>query len=45
MIILRNAFVQALRPSIEQSIDLGNIEEEEAKSGFLEGIFKGESEK
>ena len=45
MIILRNAFVQALRPSIEQSIDLGNIEEEEAKSGFFEGIFKGDSEK
>ncbi|GAB3022098.1 DUF748 domain-containing protein [Cyclobacterium sediminis] len=44
MIILRNAFVQALRPSIEQSINLNNIEEKESSTGFFEGIFKGDSE-
>ncbi|WP_339901326.1 DUF748 domain-containing protein [uncultured Cyclobacterium sp.] len=43
MIILRNAFVQALMPSIEQSINLNNIEEKESSTGFFEGIFKGDS--
>ena len=44
MVILRNAFVQALRPSIEQSINLNNIEEENAETGFFQGIFKGDNE-
>lgn len=42
--ILRNAFIQALRPSIEQSINISDMENEEDK-GFFEELFDGSDEK
>lgn len=34
--VLRNAFVHALQPSIDQTIDIGKVEEVEEKNPFLE---------
>ncbi|GEO22445.1 DUF748 domain-containing protein [Cyclobacterium qasimii] len=42
LLILRNAFVQALRPSIEQSINFSNVEKEESEKGFFKGLFGGD---
>lgn len=40
--ILRNAFIRALQPSIDQEINIGSVEEvetEEEKKGFLKKLF------
>ena len=37
-LVLRNAFIQALRPSIEQSIDLDDLEPKE--NGFFKELFE-----
>jgi hypothetical protein len=42
--VLRNAFVQALRPTIENSIDVNHLKAEK-KETFLEKVFGGNDEK
>lgn len=39
--VLRNAFVQALQPTIDETINIGNIGAEEEKKTFIEKIFGG----
>lgn len=41
-IVLRNAFIEALRPSIEQSIDINNMEP--TGKGFFKSLFEKESD-
>lgn len=45
--VLRNAFIQALYPSLDYQISIGSVEaaEPEEKKGFLEKIFGGEKDK
>jgi hypothetical protein len=42
--ILRNAFIEALKPSIDNEINIGSVNEvqEEKKKGFFEKIFNGD---
>jgi hypothetical protein len=42
--VLRNAFVQALRPTIENSININHLDAE-GKKTFLEKVFGGKDEK
>ena len=43
--ILQNAFVSALQPSIDEQINLGTVDREQEKKGFLEKVFGGKDEK
>ena len=43
--VLRNAFVSALQPSVDNSISIGNVHGEPEKKTFLEKIFGGKKEK
>lgn len=43
VLILKNAFIQALKPSIEQSINISNMEEKEGEKGFFKSLFDGEN--
>lgn len=45
--VMRNAFIQALYPSLDYQINIGNVEAEkpEEEKGFLEKIFSGDEEK
>jgi len=40
--LLRNAFIQALYPSLENSISLNSVEKKEAKKNFFQKIFGSE---
>jgi hypothetical protein len=37
--VLRNAFIYALRPSIDQEVNIGNVKEPEEKEGFFKRLF------
>lgn len=37
--VLKNAFVSALKPSIDNTINIGNVGEKEDKKNFLQNIF------
>jgi len=39
--LLRNAFIQALYPSLENSINLNSVDKEEEKKTFFQRIFEG----
>jgi hypothetical protein len=39
--VLRNAFVHALRPSIDQTIDIGKVEEVKEDKNFIQKLFGG----
>lgn len=44
--LLRNAFIQALQPSIDAEINIGSVDKEivkEGKKGFLKKVFGGKS--
>lgn len=43
--LLRNAFVNALKPSIDGTIDIGKVEEVESEKTFLEKVFKKKKKK
>jgi len=45
--VLRNAFIQALYPSLDYQISIGSVEatKPEEKKGFLEKIFGGDKDK
>lgn len=45
--VIRNAFIQALYPSLDYQINIGTVEAEkpEEEKGFLEKIFSGDEEK
>jgi hypothetical protein len=44
--VLRNAFVAALQPSVDNSISIGNVEgKKEEKKGLLEKVFGGKKKK
>lgn len=46
MQILRNAFISALQPSIDEQIDLATVDQkQEEKKGFLENVFGGKDKK
>lgn len=43
--ILRNAFIQALQPSIDYQINIANVDgKEEEKEGFLKRLFGGDDD-
>lgn len=42
--VMENAFVSALQPSIDQQINLGTVDKEQEKKGFLENIFSGKDD-
>jgi len=39
--LLRNAFIQALYPSLENTINLNSVDKKEEKKTFLQRIFEG----
>lgn len=43
--VLRNAFVYALRPSIDNEIDIGKVEAEPEKEGFFKKVFGKKKER
>ncbi len=43
--VLRNAFVFALRPSIDQTINIGNVEDVDTDKTFLQKVFGKDKEK
>jgi hypothetical protein len=43
--VLRNAFVHALQPSVDQTIDLGKVEEVDTKKTFLQKVFGKDKDK
>ena len=43
--LLRNAFIQALYPALENSINLNSVGKKEEKQTFLEKIFEGNKNK
>ncbi|MBA4852766.1 DUF748 domain-containing protein [Emticicia sp. BO119] len=43
--VLRNAFVNALKPSVDNTISIGNIQAESEKKTFLEKVFGGKKDK
>ncbi len=43
--VLRNAFVNALKPSVDNTISIGNVKAEPEKKTFLQKIFGGKKEK
>ncbi|MFT3750462.1 MAG: DUF748 domain-containing protein [Agriterribacter sp.] len=43
--LLRNAFIQALYPALENSIDLQSVDKKEEKQTLLERIFEGKKDK
>ncbi|MFN0034971.1 MAG: hypothetical protein ACKVUS_07895 [Saprospiraceae bacterium] len=42
IIVLQNAFIQALRPAIENKISLASIKDESKKQGFFKDLFDGD---
>jgi hypothetical protein len=43
--VLRNAFVYALQPSIDQTIDIGEVEDVDTKKTFLQKVFGKDKDK
>jgi len=43
--VLRNAFVNALKPSVDNTINIGNVQTEPEKKTFLEKVFGGKKDK
>jgi hypothetical protein len=43
--LLRNAFIQALYPSLENTVNLNAVEKKEEKQTFLQKIFHGKKDK
>ncbi|RYU93139.1 DUF748 domain-containing protein [Emticicia agri] len=43
--VLRNAFVNALKPSVDNTISIGNVQAEPEKKTFLEKVFGGKKDK
>lgn len=43
--VLRNAFIQALRPSLDNDVSLGTVREKNEKKGFFERVFNGDGKK
>ncbi|RFS14208.1 DUF748 domain-containing protein [Emticicia sp. C21] len=43
--VLRNAFVNALKPSVDNTISIGNVQAEPEKKTFLQKIFGGKKDK
>lgn len=43
--VLRNAFVNALKPSVDNTINIGNVKAEPEKKTFLQKIFGGKKDK
>jgi hypothetical protein len=42
--VLRNAFVYALKPSIDNDVNIGKVEEVDTKKTFLQKIFGSDKE-
>lgn len=40
--LLKNAFIEALKPTIENSVNISNVKESEIKKNFFQKIFGGE---
>ncbi len=45
VLVLQNAFVKSLQPSIENQINLAKLGQEQEKDGFLKGLFDGKKDK
>lgn len=43
--VLRNAFVNALKPSVDNTINIGNVQAEPEKKTFLQKVFGGKKDK
>jgi hypothetical protein len=43
--VLRNAFVNALKPSVDNTINIGNVKAEPEKKTFLQKVFGGKKDK
>jgi hypothetical protein len=44
--LVRNAFIQALQPAVDQQINLSSVEAPEApKQGFIKRLFNGTENK
>ena len=44
LLILKNAFISALKPTIDQEISLGSVNNEKEKEGFLDKLFTGKDD-
>ena len=42
---LRNAFIEALMPTLDKEVNIGTVNKPEEKKGFLKDLFDGKDKK